>query len=83
MSTNVNGITVNGAPRSIDNGMTLVEIVAEITGRDLSQDGTPADGASLGVAAAVDGTVVPRSRWSAHVLESGQTIDIVTAVQGG
>lgn len=35
-----------------------------------------------GVAVAVDGDVVPRSDWD-RTLEPGQTIDILTAVQGG
>ncbi|AJE33502.1 MAG: sulfur carrier protein ThiS [Corynebacterium humireducens] len=35
-----------------------------------------------GVAVAVDGDVVPRSEWD-RALEEGQTIDILTAVQGG
>ncbi|MDO5670725.1 MAG: sulfur carrier protein ThiS [Corynebacterium sp.] len=35
-----------------------------------------------GVAVAVDGDVVPRSEWDRELTE-GQTIDILTAVQGG
>lgn len=35
-----------------------------------------------GVAVAVDGDVVPRSEWD-QPLQEGQTIDILTAVQGG
>jgi sulfur carrier protein len=35
-----------------------------------------------GVAVAVDGDVVPRSQWGNDLVE-GQTIDILTAVQGG
>lgn len=35
-----------------------------------------------GVAVAVDGDVVPRSQWDTDLAE-GQTIDILTAVQGG
>ncbi len=39
--------------------------------------------AVVGVAVAVDGAVVPRSRWSATTLGDGQAVEIVTAVQGG
>ena len=35
-----------------------------------------------GVAVAVDGDVVPRSDWDRDLAE-GQTIDVLTAVQGG
>jgi len=36
-----------------------------------------------GVAVAVDGEVVPRGRWSATELASGQRIEVLQAVQGG
>jgi sulfur carrier protein len=35
------------------------------------------------VAAAVDGQVVPRSRWSAHALAAGAQILVIRAAQGG
>ncbi|MEY4033894.1 MAG: Sulfur carrier protein ThiS [Verrucomicrobiota bacterium] len=35
------------------------------------------------VAAAVDGQVVPRSRWSAHVLVPGAQVLVIRAAQGG
>jgi sulfur carrier protein len=36
-----------------------------------------------GLAAAVDGEVVPRSEWGATGLRAGQRIEVVQAVQGG
>ncbi len=36
-----------------------------------------------GVAVAVNGTVVPRSRWDATVLNPGDRVEIVTAAAGG
>lgn len=36
-----------------------------------------------GVAVAVNLAVVPRSRWSEHRLAEGDTIEVVTARQGG
>jgi sulfur carrier protein len=36
-----------------------------------------------GVAAAVDGAISPRSGWPDVVLHDGQTIELLTAVQGG
>lgn len=76
-------LTVNGDARAVANGASLRDLVAELTGKPLGEDGSPADGSPLGIAAAIDGVVVPRSGWSACALESGQEIDIVTAVQGG
>lgn len=76
-------ITLNGDPTAVADGSTLHDVVSSMTERALNADGTPSDGGRLGVAAAVDGTVVPRGRWSSRTLEDGQSIDIVTAVQGG
>ncbi len=35
------------------------------------------------VAAAVDGQVVPRARWSAHALVAGAQVLVIRAAQGG
>lgn len=73
--------TVNGDPYTPVDGETLLRLVSTWSNRELNPDGTPADGANLGVAVAVDSSVVPRSRWSQTPV-AGE-IDIVTAVQGG
>lgn len=39
-------------------------------------------GSTTGVAVALDGAVLPRSAWSRRLAE-GDTVDILTAVQGG
>jgi len=36
-----------------------------------------------GIAVAVDGTVLPKSRWDLTTVEKGSKIEILTAVQGG
>ena len=36
-----------------------------------------------GVAVAVNDTVIPRARWEEHLLEEGDRVEIVTAMQGG
>lgn len=36
-----------------------------------------------GVAVAVDGDVVPRSRWREETLVAGQSVEVVQAIQGG
>jgi sulfur carrier protein len=35
------------------------------------------------VAVAVDGSVVPRSHWSTHLVPDGADVEVVTAMQGG
>jgi sulfur carrier protein len=38
---------------------------------------------AAGVAAAVNGDVVPRRAWAATPLRDGDQVEVVTAVQGG
>jgi sulfur carrier protein len=64
-------ITVNGEARAAAPGITLEQLVGELTAL------------TSGVAAAVGGDVVPRSRWAATPVQEGDRIEIVTAVQGG
>lgn len=76
-------IQVNDERRSVAANTTLREIVEAVVGRSLGADGSPTDGGRLGVAAAVSGTVVPRSRWHETSLPEGAQVDVVTAAQGG
>lgn len=76
-------LRLNGEELSLPDRATVRDAVATLTGRDIGADGRADDGGTLGVAVAVDGTVVPRSRWSATPLAGGQAVEIVTAVQGG
>jgi sulfur carrier protein len=66
-------VWVNGEERELPPGATVAEAV--------QASGAPADG--RGVAAAVDGEVVPRERWPGTALEDGQRVEVVHAVQGG
>lgn len=75
--------TVNGSPVAVHEGFTLTDAVARLTGREITPAGTAADGHPLGIAVAVDDTVVPRSLWAATPVAPGQSVEIVTAVQGG
>jgi len=68
MSVQVN---LNGAPRELPDGGTMAGAVAELT--DLAS----------GVAAAVNGDIVPRGSWAATPLRDGDQVEVVTAVQGG
>lgn len=36
-----------------------------------------------GVAAAMNGAVVPRARWASTTVPDGSVLDVLTAVQGG
>lgn len=38
---------------------------------------------SAGIAVAVNGTVVPSSRWSATALHPGDRVEVLEAAQGG
>jgi sulfur carrier protein len=64
-------VKLNGEPRDLPDGGTVVQAVAELTT------------APSGVAAAVNGEVVPRGSWAATPLRDGDEVEVVTAVQGG
>ena len=64
-------VKLNGEPRDLPDGATLAEAVAQVT--DLA----------TGVAAAVNGDVVPRGSWATAPLRDGDQVEVVTAVQGG
>ena len=64
-------VTVNGEPRQVPAGTTLDQVVAAVTGQ------------AAGVAAAVNGEVVPRGSWAGVPLGEGDRVEVVTAVQGG
>ena len=64
-------LRLNGEPRALPDGSTLAQAVAELTA------------APSGVAAAVNGDVVPRGAWAGTFLRDGDQVEVVTAVQGG
>ncbi len=64
-------LTVNGEPREVPDGTTLDQVVGAVTSLD------------AGVAAAVNGEVVPRRSWPATPVGDGDRVEVVTAVQGG
>ena len=66
-------IRVNGQLRDVDPPMRLSEVL------DLAEGAV----AARGIAVAVNGEVVPRSRYATIELTEGATVEIVTAVQGG
>ena len=64
-------VKLNGEPRELPDGATVAEAVAELTAL------------ATGVAAAVNGDVIPRGSWAATLLRAGDQVEVVTAVQGG
>jgi sulfur carrier protein len=64
-------VRLNGEPRELPDGTTMAEAVAELTPL------------GAGVAAAVNGDVVPRGSWGGTLLRDGDQVEVVTAVQGG
>ncbi|SEN69899.1 sulfur carrier protein ThiS [Actinacidiphila rubida] len=64
-------VHVNGELRSLEAPVALAGLVSALTA------------APSGVAAAVNETVVPRTRWAATALADGDRVEILTAVQGG
>jgi sulfur carrier protein len=66
-------IWLNGHASDIAPGTSLDLAVRSLT--------APLDG--RGIAAAVDGEVIPRAEWQATELADGQRIEVVQAVQGG
>lgn len=64
-------VIVNGEPHKVPAGTTVQQLVATVT--ELVS----------GVAAAVNGEVVPRRAWGGTLLSDGDRVEVVTAVQGG
>ena len=64
-------LTVNGESREFPPGTTLAGLVTELVA------------SPKGVAAALDGEVVPRRAWPDTPLADGSVVEVVTAVQGG
>ena len=64
-------VKLNGEQRDLPDGTTVAHAVAELTAL------------GTGIAAAVNGDVIPRGSWSATLLRAGDQIEVVTAVQGG
>jgi len=66
-------IVLNGEPRQIEGPVDLSRIV-QLAGGDSDRPG---------MAAALDGEVVPRSEWKATKVSEGARIEVVAAIQGG
>ena len=66
-------VALNGDAVELPEGASLADAVAA----------AGADPKRRGVAAALDGEVVPKAQWAARTLREGQDVEVVRAVQGG
>ena len=66
-------VVLNGEQRELGERASVRDAVAAA--------GAPGEG--RGVAVALDGEVVPRTRWDDVELADGQRVEVVRAVQGG
>ena len=64
-------VVLNGVQRELPDG-AVVDDAVRVTGA-----------AQQGVAVAIEGEVVPRSKWDRVALCDGQRVEVVQAVQGG
>jgi sulfur carrier protein len=64
-------VTLNGELREVPPGTTVAQLVSQLTD------------APTGVAAAVNGEVLPRRTWAGTPLADRDQVEVVTAVQGG
>ncbi len=64
-------VTINGAPHDLADGASLATAVALLTT------------SATGVAAAINGELVRRADWDATGLADGDSLEVITAVQGG
>ena len=61
-------ITLNGEPHELADGTTITDLLGDRT---------------RGTAVVVDDEIVPRGDWTEYRLREGQTVELITAVQGG
>ncbi len=64
-------VTLNGEPREVPPGTTVAQLVSQLTAQP------------TGVAAALNGEVLPRRTWAGTPLADRDQVEVVTAVQGG
>lgn len=85
-------ISVNGAEVALTPDVGLLAALVARFAPSCAPGGTPSStapdvpadpSAPVGVAAAVNDRVVPRSAWATTELCAGDRVEIVTAVQGG
>jgi sulfur carrier protein len=66
-------VTINGEVHELEAASSLADAISALPGAPEGR----------GVAAALDGEVVPRGQWSQTELFEGARVELVVAVQGG
>jgi len=66
-------ITLNGEERTVEDGLTVRDLLAEVHLESVQK----------GIAVAVNAEIVPRGAWASARLQEGDRIDVIRAVQGG
>jgi sulfur carrier protein len=66
-------VTLNGERRELADGATVATVVELL---DIAPD-------ARGVAVALDGEVVSRSRWGVTAVSDGASVEVLAAIQGG
>lgn len=67
-------ISVNGDRRSVDDAISVTDLLVVLHGADHS---------TRGIAVALNGEVVPRDRWNDVELSEGDRLEVLRAVGGG
>jgi thiazole synthase len=77
-------IELNGKPCELRDGAMLADAVHIARGGEAGASGNGAGREiARGVAAALDGEVVPRGEWGTTALREGQAVEVLAAIQGG
>ncbi|MEV4509048.1 sulfur carrier protein ThiS [Dactylosporangium sp. NPDC049525] len=66
-------LVVNAVTADVDDTATIADVVQGLVGA----------AGPRGIAVALNGTVVPRDTWAVTRPVAGDTVDVLTAVQGG
>lgn len=66
-------ITLNGEDRNVRNGISIRDLLIELAH----------DPDRKGIAVAVNAEIVVRAKWASTLLDTGDRVDIIAAVQGG
>jgi sulfur carrier protein len=64
-------VTINGAPHDLADGASLATAISLLTA------------SATGLAAAINGELVRKADWDAAGLADGDSVEVITAVQGG
>lgn len=66
-------ITLNGEDRNVRSGISIRDLLIELAH----------DPDRKGIAVAVNAEIVVRAKWASTLLDTGDRVDIIAAVQGG